>query len=152
MFNKNIKVKIINRSNNPNPAYSTKGAAGMDIRAHLDEKVIINSDSTHIIPTGIYVEIPKGYEIQVRSRSGLAAKNNIFVLNSPGTIDSDYRGEIKVILHCSKIVDGKLTTIKNGDRIAQLVLNKVDAIQWEEAFDLNETKRSIRGLGSTGVK
>ena len=90
MFNKNIKVKIINRSNNPNPAYSTKGAAGMDIRAHLDEKVIINSDSTHIIPTGIYVEIPKGYEIQVRSRSGLAAKNNIFVLNSPGTIDSDY--------------------------------------------------------------
>ena len=152
MYMKKINVKIINNSNNPDPAYSTKGAAGMDIRAVLDEDIKINPHQTYVIPTGIHVEIPKGYEIQVRSRSGLAAKNNIFVLNSPGTIDSDYRGEIKVILHCSKIVDGKLTTIKNGDRIAQLVLNKVDAIQWEEAFDLNETKRSIRGLGSTGVK
>ena len=149
---KKIDIKIINNSNNPDPVYSTKGAAGMDIRAFLDEDIKINPHQTYVVPTGIHVEIPKGYEIQVRSRSGLAAKNNIFVLNSPGTIDSDYRGEIKVILHCSKIVDGKLTTIKNGDRIAQLVLNKVDAIQWEEAFDLNETKRSIRGLGSTGVK
>jgi dUTP pyrophosphatase len=103
-----------------------------------------------IIPTGLYVEIPKGYEIQIRSRSGLAAKQGIFVLNSPGTIDSDYRGEIKVILYYA--LNQGSAVIKNGDRIAQMVLSKVDTIEWEEAFDLNETKRDTGGLGSTGVK
>jgi dUTP pyrophosphatase len=142
-------IKLINNSNNPDPEYSTKGSSGMDIRAFL-QKDIVMKNNICIIPTGLYVEIPKGYEIQIRSRSGLAAKQGIFVLNSPGTIDSDYRGEIKVILYYA--LNQGSAVIKNGDRIAQMVLSKVDTIEWEEAFDLNETKRDTGGLGSTGVK
>tara|TARA_R100000152_G_C6765175_1_gene189953 strand:- start:963 stop:1424 length:462 start_codon:yes stop_codon:yes gene_type:complete len=149
-------IKLINTSNNPDPEYSTKGSSGMDIRASLTKDITILKGESKIIPTGIHVEIPKGYEIQVRSRSGLAAKNGIFVLNSPGTIDSDYRGEIKVILFCTQnnIIDAKKEPfiIKNGDRIAQIVLSKIDTIEWEEAFDLKESKRSTGGLGSTGVE
>jgi dUTP pyrophosphatase len=150
-------IKLINNSNNPDPVYSTKGSAGMDIRAFLDTDVVMKKDDIKIIPTGLYVEIPKGYEIQVRSRSGLAAKYGVTVLNSPGTIDSDYRGEIKVILHSAKTYFDenmlqKPFTIKNGDRVAQIVLNKVETIKWEEAFDLNETQRDTGGLGSTGIK
>ena len=149
-------IKLINNSNNPDPKYATKGSSGMDIRASLTKEVNIKKDQTVIIPTGLYVEIPKGYEIQIRSRSGLAAKQGLVVLNSPGTIDSDYRGEIKVILHSirNNVVNAKVVgnVIKDGDRIAQMVLSKVDTIEWEEAFDLNETKRDTGGLGSTGVK
>ena len=153
MFSKKIKVKIINNSNNPDPAYSTKGSAGMDIRAFLDEDIKLSPHQTYIIPTGIHVEIPKGYEIQVRSRSGLSVKSSVIVLNSPGTIDSDYRGEIKIILHCVKMPNLEENFyIKNGDRIAQLVLNKVEEIDWEESFELKKTKRNTKGLGSTGVK
>ena len=148
------KIKIINNSNNPDPVYSTKGAAGMDIRAFLDEDIKIGPGETYIIPTGIHVEIPKGYEIQVRSRSGLSIKSGLFVLNSPGTIDSDYRGEIKVILHCVTYPKGvgENSAIKNGDRIAQLVLSKVETIDWQHSFELKKTKRNTKGLGSTGVK
>jgi dUTP pyrophosphatase len=153
---KKTKIKIINNSNNPDPVYSTKGAAGMDIRAFLDEDIKITPHETYVIPTGIHVEIPKGYEIQVRSRSGLSVKSGLIVLNSPGTIDSDYRGEIKVILHCVRYAapsnGGSNYIIKPGDRIAQLVLNKVETIDWEESFELKKTKRNTKGLGSTGVK
>lgn len=143
------QIKLINNSNNPDPEYSTKGSSGMDVRAFLQEDVVMKN-TVCIIPTGLYVEIPKGYEIQIRSRSGLAAKQGLFVLNSPGTIDSDYRGEIKVILYYA--LNQGSAVIKNGDRIAQMVLSKVDTIEWEEAFDLNETKRDTKGLGSTGIK
>ena len=154
-FSMKKSIKLINTSNNPDPEYSTKGSSGMDIRASLTKEILIEKGKIAIIPTGIFVEIPKGYEIQVRSRSGLAAKHGIFVLNSPGTIDSDYRGEIKVILYNPvSYIEGtkKAFEIKNGDRIAQIVLSKINTIQWEEAFDLNETKRSTGGLGSTGVE
>tara|TARA_R100001163_G_C5063340_1_gene200600 strand:- start:2268 stop:2708 length:441 start_codon:yes stop_codon:yes gene_type:complete len=143
------QIKLINNSNNPDPKYSTKGSSGMDIRAFLQEDVVMKNNVC-IIPTGLFVEIPKGYEIQIRSRSGLAAKQGLFVLNSPGTIDSDYRGEIKVILYYA--LNQGSAVIKSGDRIAQMVLSKVDTIEWQEAFDLNETKRDTGGLGSTGIK
>jgi dUTP pyrophosphatase len=143
------QIKLINNSNNPDPKYSTKGSSGMDIRAFLQEDVVMKNNVC-IIPTGLFVEIPKGYEIQIRSRSGLAAKQGLFVLNSPGTIDSDYRGEIKVILYYA--LNQGSAVIKSGDRIAQMVLSKVDTIEWQEAFDLNETKRNTGGLGSTGIK
>tara|TARA_R100001463_G_scaffold41567_2_gene87678 strand:- start:7310 stop:7771 length:462 start_codon:yes stop_codon:yes gene_type:complete len=152
---KKINVKIINNSNNPDPVYSTKGAAGMDIRAFLDKDIRLSPKQTYVIPTGVHVEIPKGYEIQVRSRSGLSVKSGLIVLNSPGTIDSDYRGEIKIILHCVNIPNDQsdeLKFIKTGDRIAQLVLNKVETIDWQHSFELKKTKRNTKGLGSTGVK
>ncbi len=143
-----MKIKILNKSNNPNPSYSTVNSAGMDIRAFLKkEKIILPGDKT-IIDTGIFVEIPNGYEIQIRPRSGLSFKNGITVLNTPGTIDSDYRGEVKVILiNLSK----EKFTINNGDRIAQMVVNKYEQVKWQEVDSVSETERK-GGFGSTGIK
>lgn len=141
-------INIINKSSNPLPKYETELSSGMDIRANLEEDIEILPSQTKIIPTGIYVDIPKGYEIQIRSRSGLAAKNSIFVLNSPGTIDADYRGEIKVILHN---LSTDTFTVKNNDRIAQMVLAPVVQAILTEVKTLNETNRGDGGFGSTGV-
>ena len=143
-----MKIKILNKSNNPNPSYSTVNSAGMDIRAFLKkEKTILPGDKI-IIDTGIFVEIPTGYEIQIRPRSGLSFKNGITVLNTPGTIGSDYRGEVKVILiNLSK----EKFTINNGDRIAQMVVNKYEQVKWQEVDSVSETERK-GGFGSTGIK
>ena len=140
------KVKVINKSENPLPMYMTKGAAAVDLCAN--EVVEVKPNTTAIIGTGLYVAIPEGYEIQIRSRSGLAAKSDVFVLNSPGTIDSDYRGELKVILRNLSL---QVLDIRIGDRIAQAVLAPVVQIEWETVEELDETERGTGGLGSTKV-
>jgi len=144
-----IAVKIINQSTNPLPQYTTEGAAGMDIRAFLAEPVTLQSLQRTLIPTGLFIELPKGYEAQIRPRSGLAIKQGITCLNTPGTIDSDYRGEIKIILINLSDVSH---VVLNGDRIAQMVLQAVEKINWEEVTLLSETLRSNGGFGSTGKK
>ena len=142
-------VKVINKSNRELPKYESLNAAGLDIRANIDEPIVISPGEIKLIPTGIFMEIPSGYECQVRPRSGLALKKGITVLNTPGTIDADYRGEVGVILiNHSK----NSTTISNGDRIAQLVFNKFEQIEWSNVEELNETNRGTGGFGSTGVK
>jgi dUTP pyrophosphatase len=140
-------IKINKLSNTQLPTYQTSGSAGMDIYAGISEPITLKSGGIVLIPTGIAIELPIGYECQVRSRSGLAAKNGIFALNAPGTIDSDYRGEIKVILANFGKED---YCIKNGDRIAQLVIAKYEKITWEEVEILDETNRGCGGFGSTG--
>jgi len=147
-----INVNFVNKSNNPNPDYETNGSSGLDLRANLTETLIIEPNKRAIIPTGLYFSIPENFEIQIRPRSGLAAKNGVTVLNSPGTIDADYRGEIKVIL----INHGDTPfTICNGDRIAQAVFSTVTAkniinlIRIEEIS--SDTTRGSNGFGSTGV-
>ena len=143
-----MKVKIINKSKNENPSYATSGASGMDLRANLDEDLVIKSGEIELVPTGIFVEIPEGYEGQVRARSGLALKYGISLPNGIGTIDSDYRGELKVIL----INHGKEDfVIKNGDRIAQIVFIKYEKAELEIVESLEDTERSEGGFGSTGV-
>lgn len=143
-----MKVKIINRSVHPLPTYATKASAGIDLRANIDEPIIVKSYEKVIVPTGLFMEIPLGYEAQVRPRSGLAAKHGITVLNSPGTIDADYRGEIKVILvNLSK--DDFI--INNGERIAQMVFAKHEQAVWEETEVLEGTERGEGGFGSTGI-
>lgn len=142
-----IAVKIINESTNPLPAYITEGAAGMDIRAFLSEPVKLSSLERALIPTGLFIELPSGYEAQIRPRSGLAIKYGITCLNSPGTIDCDYRGEIKVILIN---LSAEMQVLENGDRIAQMVIQKVEKIKWDEVQLLSETERNNRGFGSTG--
>lgn len=144
-----MTVKIINRSGNPLPAYSTVLSAGMDVRASLSEPVVLKPLQRAMVPTGIYLEIPAGYEVQVRPRSGLAAKKGITVLNAPGTIDADYRGEVCVILVNLSDAD---FVVENGERIAQLVLAKHGHIEWEECSSLSESDRGEGGFGSTGVK
>ena len=140
-------INIINQSNNPLPHYATLGSSGMDISAFLPEKVIFQPSDRILIPTGIYLEIPDGYEVQIRPRSGLALKQGITCLNTPGTIDADYRGEIKVILiNLSK----EIQTIESGDRIAQMVFQKVEKICWTPVNQINETERGIGGFGHTG--
>jgi dUTP pyrophosphatase len=130
------------------PAYATTGSAGMDITAALSEQLILEPGAIVMIPTGIAIALPQGFECQVRSRSGLAAKHGIFALNAPGTIDSDYRGEIKVILANS----GKASyAIQPGERIAQLVIARYETVQWELVDSLNETERGTGGFGSTGT-
>jgi dUTP pyrophosphatase len=142
-----IEVKIINRSGNPLPHYATEGSAGMDVRAFLDEPVELQPLQRALIPTGLFVEIPEGYEVQIRPRSGLAIKQGITCLNTPGTIDSDYRGEIKIILIN---LSGEKAVIHDGDRIAQMVVQKVEKIAWTTAEELSQTSRSEGGFGSTG--
>lgn len=142
-----VEVKIVNTSNNPLPEYATDGAAGMDLRADLVAPVVLKSLERKLIPTGIFIELPYGYEAQVRPRSGLAIKQGITCLNSPGTIDSDYRGEIKIVLIN---LSGEDQVVNPGDRIAQLVLQKTEKIQWEQVTVLTETVRSSGGFGSTG--
>lgn len=144
-----MQVKVINRSSNPLPAYSTLLSAGMDVRAELSESITLEPMQRVIVPTGLYFEIPAGYEIQVRPRSGLAAKHGITVLNSPGTIDADYRGELKVIL---VNLSSEPFVIEKGERIAQIVLAAHAHIEWEEASELSDSERGEGGFGSTGVK
>ncbi len=142
-----IEVKIINRSHNEMPKYATIGAAGMDIRASLKENVLLKPMERKLIPTGIYLEIPEGYEAQVRPRSGLALKSGITVLNAPGTIDADYRGEVGVIL--INLSDQEFT-IESGERIAQLVFAKVENVQFRIVETLSDTDRGEGGFGHTG--
>lgn len=142
-----IPIKIINQSNNPLPEYATLGSSGMDIRANLDEPMVLEPTARALVPTGLFVEIPLGYEIQIRPRSGLAIKQGITCLNTPGTIDADYRGEIKVILIN---LSSEPQTINHGDRIAQMVLQKVEQIQWVSATELASSDRGAGGFGSTG--
>jgi dUTP pyrophosphatase len=142
-----MKVKIINRSNNALPAYETAHAAGLDIRAHLTEAISIAPMQRQLIPTGLFIELPIGYEAQIRPRSGLAFKNGITVLNSPGTIDADYRGEIKVLLIN---FSDQVFVVEPGERIAQMVLAAHAQITWEEVTVLSETARGEGGYGHTG--
>jgi len=142
-----MKVKIINRSNNALPAYETAHAAGLDIRAHLTEAISIAPMQRQLIPTGLFMELPIGYEAQIRPRSGLAFKNGITVLNSPGTIDADYRGEIKVLLIN---FSDQVFVVEPGERIAQMVLAAHAQITWEEVTLLSETARGEGGYGHTG--
>lgn len=143
-----MTIKIINKSNHDLPHYETEASAGMDLRANLEDKVILSPLDRIIIKTGLFIELPKGYEAQVRPRSGLAAKKGITVLNAPGTIDADYRGEIGVILvNLSK----ESFTINDGERIAQMVIAKHERAEWEKVEVLGETKRGEGGFGSTGV-
>ena len=144
-----MTIKIINKSNHALPNYETIASAGMDLRANLEEPVILSPLGRAIIKTGLFMELPIGYEAQVRPRSGLAAKKGITVLNSPGTIDADYRGEIGVIL---VNLSNEPVTIENGERIAQLVIAKHERAEWLEAEVLTETTRGAGGFGSTGVK
>ena len=144
-----MKIRVINQSQHDLPTYATVASAGLDLRANLNEAVIIESLEKVIIPTGLFMEIPVGYEAQVRPRSGLAFKHGITVLNSPGTIDADYRGEIKVILiNLSK----EAFTIENGERIAQMVIAAHEQAEWLEVETLEETERGAGGFGSTGKK
>lgn len=142
-----VKIRIVNISNNALPEYATDGASGMDLRADLVLPLEFGPLERMLVPTGLSIEIPAGYEAQVRPRSGLAIKQGITCLNTPGTIDSDYRGEIKIILIN---LSGEKQIINPGDRIAQLVLQKVERISWEEVTILTETARNSGGFGSTG--
>jgi dUTP pyrophosphatase len=142
-----MEIKILNRSKNSLPSYSTSYSAGVDLRASLDKEMILEPFQRALIPTGIFLEIPVGFEAQVRPRSGLAFKNGITVLNSPGTIDSDYRGEVGVIL--INLSEDKFV-INNGDRIAQMVFAKHESIVWREVAIIEETERNAGGFGHTG--
>lgn len=142
-----MKVKVINRSKHDLPRYETALSAGMDVRANLDEPIVLKPLARAMVPTGLFVELPAGYEMQVRPRSGLAAKFGLTVLNAPGTIDADYRGEIKVILANLSNDD---FTINDGERIAQLVVAQHAQVQWEPAEELSNTDRGAGGFGSTG--
>ena len=142
-----INIKIVNTSANPLPQYATKGSSGMDIRASLDIPVTLQPLERTLIPTGLFVEIPGGYEIQIRPRSGLAIKQGITCLNSPGTIDSDYRGEIKIILIN---LSSEEQVINHGDRIAQMIIQRTERAEFEQVEVLNETERATGGFGHTG--
>ena len=144
-----LKVEIINRSKHELPKYSTELSAGMDIRANIDSQICLKPLERHLIPTGLYISLPKGFEAQIRPRSGLAINKGITCLNSPGTIDADYRGEIKVIL--VNLSKGDFI-INDGDRIAQMVISKHETIKWIQVDSLDETERADGGLGHTGVK
>ncbi len=144
-----MKVKIINRSGNPLPEYATALAAGMDVRADNAEPIVLRPLERTLVPTGLFLEIPAGYEIQVRPRSGLAIKKGVTVLNSPGTVDADYRGELRVILVNLSNED---FVIEKGERIAQIVLAAHGRIEWEEVERLEESARGEGGFGSTGIK
>jgi dUTP pyrophosphatase len=144
-----MKVKVINKSGNPLPAYATALAAGLDVRADNAEPIVLQPQGRAIVPTGLFLEIPAGYEVQVRPRSGLAAKRGVTVLNAPGTIDADYRGEVCVIL---VNLGQEAFVIERGERIAQLVLSRHEVIEWEETAELADSERGAGGFGSTGVK
>jgi dUTP pyrophosphatase len=142
-----IQIKIVNQSPYPLPAYATEGSSGMDIRAHLESRVELLPLERKLIPTGIFIELPEGYEAQVRPRSGLAARQGITCLNSPGTIDADYRGEIKIILIN---LSAETQIITGGDRIAQMIIQKVEKAEWKEVEEINLTERNVGGFGHTG--
>jgi dUTP pyrophosphatase len=144
-----MKVKVINRSKHNLPSYETEASAGLDLRANLEESFTLQPLERTLVKTGLFLEIPKGFEAQVRPRSGLALKNGVTVLNSPGTIDADYRGEVGVIL---VNISQSPFVVENGDRIAQLVFAEVTQAEWEVAEVLTETNRGEGGFGSTGKK
>jgi len=143
-----MNVQIINTSKHATPNYETAGSAGMDLRANLDESIVLKPLERTIVKTGLFIALPIGFEAQVRPRSGLAAKKGITVLNSPGTVDADYRGEIGVILVNLSNED---FVVKDGERIAQLIIAKHERVNWQEVTVLNETARGAGGFGSTGV-
>ena len=144
-----IRVNIVNTSTNPLPSYATTGSAGMDIRAHLQQPVILQPLERSLISTGLYIELPQGYEAQIRPRSGMAIKQGITCLNSPGTVDSDYRGELKIILiNLSNVIQ----TINHGDRIAQMVIAKTEKAELILVQELAESLRGEGGFGHTGIK
>jgi dUTP pyrophosphatase len=142
-----IPVKIINQSTNPLPTYATPGAAGMDLKANIPETIRLQPLERQLIPTGLFIELPPGYEAQVRPRSGLALKQGITCLNSPGTVDADYRGELKVILINLSNTE---QLIHPGDRIAQMVVSRVEKVDWHPVTELNQTLRNDGGFGHTG--
>lgn len=142
-----MQVRVINHSAHPLPAYQTEHAAGLDVRAHLAEPVTLAPLERALIPTGLHLEIPPGYEAQVRPRSGLAYKHGIGIVNSPGTIDADYRGEVKVLL---VNLSNEPFVVQDGERIAQLVFARHETIEWVEATELSDTARGTGGYGSTG--
>ena len=144
-----MKVKIVNKSKHPLPSYETSASAGMDLRANLDEPVVLKPLERELIPTGLYIELPVGYEAQIRPRSGLAIKKGITLLNTPGTVDADYRGEIKIII--ANISNEKFV-VNDGERIAQMVINQHERADWGEVKALLETERGAGGFGSTGTK
>ncbi|MGA0402960.1 MAG: dUTP diphosphatase [Flavobacteriaceae bacterium] len=143
-----VPIKIINKSSHPLPSYQTSQSAGMDLRANNPEPIVLKPLMRAIVPTGLFIELPEGYEAQIRPRSGLAAKKGIGLVNSPGTIDADYRGEIGVIVVNLSNED---FTIENGERIAQMVIAKHEAASWQEVESLNESDRGSGGFGSTGT-
>jgi dUTP pyrophosphatase len=147
-FDNTVCVRVVKKTNQQLPAYETELSAGMDIRAELDSSVVLNAGSRTLIPTGLYLEIPPGYEVQVRPRSGLAYKRGLTVLNAPGTIDADYRGELGVLLINTSSDE---QTIEPGERIAQLVISPVYRVEWIEVDELGETDRGSGGFGSTGI-
>jgi len=142
-----IKIKIVNQSRHPLPSYSTLLSAGMDLRAFLDKPVTLAQGARTLVPTGLYISLPKGYEAQVRPRSGLALKKGVTVLNTPGTIDADYRGEIGVIIANLSQED---FVINDGERIAQMVVSRHETVEWELCDTLDETERGAGGFGHTG--
>lgn len=142
-----VQIKIVNTSANPLPHYATKGSSGMDVRASLNIPVKLQPLERTLVPTGLSIEIPNGYEVQIRPRSGLAIKQGITCLNTPGTIDSDYRGEIKIILIN---LSSEEQIINSGDRIAQMVIQKIEKAEFEQVEILNETERADGGFGHTG--
>lgn len=143
-----MKIKIVNQSSNPLPEYKTLGASGMDLLANNDTPIVIRPMERTLVPTGLFVEIPLGYEGQVRARSGLSIKNGITLVNCVGTIDSDYRGELKIpVINLSD----EAFEINKGDRIAQLIISRYERIDWETVDSVEETDRGIGGFGSTGV-
>lgn len=144
-----IPIKIINKSEHELPSYQTTASAGMDLRANNEDPIVLKPLERAIIPTGIYIELPVGYEAQIRPRSGLAAKKGISLVNSPGTIDADYRGEIGVIL---VNLSNEPFTVEKGERIAQMVIAKHEQAQWVQVDELGESERGAGGFGSTGVK
>ncbi len=144
-----MKIKIVNHSQHALPEYGTKAAAGVDLRANIDTPISLKPLERTLVPTGLFMEIPEGYEAQVRPRSGLALKKGITVLNSPGTIDADYRGELKVILIN---LSNETFVIENGERIAQMVIAAHEQAEWVEVKQLEESERGHGGFGSTGVK
>lgn len=142
-----MKVKIVNHSPYPCPAYATPQSAGVDLKAHLDAPVVLQPLQRTLVPTGLYIALPKGYEAQVRPRSGLALKHGITVLNTPGTVDADYRGELRVIL--VNLSDQPFEIVP-GERIAQMVIARHEQVEWEQVEELDQTERGAGGFGSTG--
>ena len=144
-----LKVKIVNKSQWPDPAYATEASAGMDLRANITEPIVLKPLERVLVPTGIFIELPVGYEAQIRPRSGLATKHGITVINSPGTVDADYRGELKVSL---VNLSSEPFEIVPGERIAQMVVAAHETVEWEKVEALSETERGAGGWGSTGAK
>jgi dUTP pyrophosphatase len=144
-----MKVKVINKSKHALPSYETNGSAGLDVRANIEKPITLKPLERILVKTGLFMEIPVGYECQVRSRSGLALKRGVSVLNSPGTVDADYRGEVSVILIN---ISNENFVVEDGERIAQLVFAEVKHANWNEVIELTETERGVGGFGSTGIK